>query len=120
MLTMLGEAATAEEAVESLTQNMRSIVMSTWLVRVRCIAITGRCTAGVGYVTRNWARDEHAFIWSDFKDAVKENWKQGLVISLITGLMPLVAVSYTHLQGAGNFHLLFEVEGDAWGLLAVP
>ncbi len=90
MLTMLGEAATAEEAVESLTQNMSSIVMSTLLLLVPCIAITGPCTAGVCYVTRNWARDEHAFIWSDFKDAVKENWKQGLVISLITGLMPLV------------------------------
>lgn len=56
-----------------------------------CIAITGPFTAGVSYVTRNWARDEHAFIWSDFKDAVKENWKYPLVISSITGLLPLAA-----------------------------
>ena len=52
------------------------------------IAITGPFTAGVSYVTRNWARDEHAFIWSDFKDAVKENWKIPLVLSLITGILP--------------------------------
>ncbi len=53
-----------------------------------CIAITGPFTAGVSYVTRNWARDEHAFIWSDFKDAVKANWKIPLALSTITGLIP--------------------------------
>lgn len=89
-LTLLSEAATTEEMMQSLSQNMGSIVMSTLLLLVPCIAITGPCTAGVCYVTRNWARDEHAFIWSDFKDAVKENWKQGLAISVITGLLPLV------------------------------
>ena len=56
-----------------------------------CIAITGPCTAGLSYVTRNWARDEHAFIWTDFKDAVKKNWKIPLVISTVTGLLPLAA-----------------------------
>ena len=67
------------------------LLYRTLLILIPCIAITGPATAGVSYVTRNWARDEHAFIWSDFKDAVKENWKQGLVISLITSLMPLLA-----------------------------
>lgn len=67
-----------------------AMVNMVLLLLVPCIAITGPATAGVCYVTRNWARDEHAFIWSDFKDAVKENWKQSLVISCITSLMPLV------------------------------
>ena len=57
---------------------------------IPCIAVTGPVKAGVAYVTRNWARDEHAFIWSDFKDAVKENWKQSLGISAITSVMPLL------------------------------
>ena len=78
------------EMTQSYTQGMSTIIMQTLLLLVPCIAITGPCTAGVCYVTRNWARDEHAFIWSDFKDAVKENWKQGLAISVITGLLPLV------------------------------
>ena len=60
--------------------------MLIWLVP--CLAITGPCTAGLCYVTRNWARDEHAFIWSDFKDAVKENWKVSLPLSIITGILP--------------------------------
>ena len=62
--------------------------MLLWLVP--CIAITGPFTAGLSYVTRNWARDEHAFIWTDFKDAVKENWKQALVLSVITSVLPLL------------------------------
>ena len=63
--------------------------MLIWLIP--CLAITGPFTAGLSYVTRNWARDEHAFIWSDFKDAAKENWKQALVLSAITSILPLAA-----------------------------
>ena len=65
----------------------RIFFMLLWLAP--CIAITGPFTAGLSYVTRNWARDEHAFVWADFKDAVKANWKYSLVISLITGILPL-------------------------------
>ena len=63
--------------------------MLIWLIP--CIAITGPFTAGLSYITRNWARDEHAFIWSDFKDAIKENWKQSLIISVITSILPVAA-----------------------------
>ena len=55
-----------------------------------CIAITGPFTAGLSYVTRNWARDEHAFIWSDFRDAVKANWKIPLLLSTVTGALPML------------------------------
>ena len=80
------EVMSASDAYDSLL----GILMTTLMLLVPAIAITGPCTAGVAYVTRNWARDEHAFIWSDFKDAVKENWKQSIVVSLITGALPLV------------------------------
>ena len=63
--------------------------MLIWLVP--CIAITGPFTAGLSYVVRNWARDEHAFIWTDFKDAMKANWKQALILSVITSILPLAA-----------------------------
>ena len=66
-------------------------LLTTWLlVMVPCIAITGPFNAGVTYVLRNWARDEHSFVLSDFKDALKANWKQALVISLIDGIMPFL------------------------------
>ena len=72
---------------------LESVLMSMLLWLIPCIAITGPFTAGLSYVTRNWARDEHAFIWTDFKDAVKANWKQSLVLSVITSLLPAVVFS---------------------------
>ena len=78
------------EMVENVMELAQSILFSTLVLLIPCVTITGIVTPGVAYVTRNWSRDEHAFIWSDFKDAVKENWKQGLVLSLITSLVPLI------------------------------
>lgn len=77
---------TSEDADE-MTHTLLTMLV---FLLIPCIAITGPATAGVCYVTRNWARDEHAFIWSDFKDAVKANWKQSLLVSLITSLIPAV------------------------------
>lgn len=39
--------------------------------------------AGLAFVTRNFAREEHAFVWSDFWDAVKGNWKYFLLNGFI-------------------------------------
>ncbi len=77
---------------------------------VPCTFITGPFTAGVTYVTRNWARDQHSFVWSDFWDAVKGNWKQALVVSLISGLMPLLLyisyVFYGQMSQESFFYLI--------------
>ena len=63
---------------------MRSYLF-VWLVGVvPCVAITGPSSAGSAYIMRNWARDQHAFLFSDFKDAFKGNWKHALVSSVLT------------------------------------
>lgn len=50
-----------------------------------CIPIltVGPAQAGFTYILRNYAREEHAFVWWDFKDAAKANFKQSIIISLI-------------------------------------
>ena len=73
---------------QSTATGLQNSLLKLLMWLIPCIAITGPFTAGVSYVTRNWARDEHAFIWSDFKDAVKANWKIPLVLSLVTGILP--------------------------------
>ena len=78
------------EIVANAAELLMSLINSTLLLLIPCITITGVVTPGVAYVTRNWSRDEHAFIWSDFKDAIKENWKQSLLVSFLTSLIPLV------------------------------
>ncbi len=90
-----GEVGLTEEEYNTLKNSpvdMRAYLdnsilkMLLWLFP--CIAFTGPVTAGLSFVTRNWARDEHAFIWSDFRDAVKANWKYPLMLSTITGALP--------------------------------
>ena len=66
-------------------------VISMWLLVLwPCIAITGPFNAGITYVLRNWARDQHSFVLSDFWDAVKGNWKQALPVSFISGALPFL------------------------------
>jgi uncharacterized membrane protein YesL len=78
------------------------------MVMIPCIAITGPFNAGVTYVLRNWARDEHSFVLSDFKDALKANWKQALGMSLIDGVMPfLVVTCWRFYSGMLNQSMIF-------------
>ena len=81
-------AQAAVISAEDAGDQLQGMVTLALLMLIPCIAITGPATAGVSYVTRNWSRDEHAFIWADFKDAVKANWKQSLAVSTITGFVP--------------------------------
>ncbi len=84
------QAALAAEVIKESPNQIYSILFSALVMAIPAIAITGPVQAGMAYITRNWARDEHAFIWADFKDAVKENWKQALGVSIITGLAPII------------------------------
>ncbi len=61
---------------------------------------------GLTYVTRNFARDQHAWVWSDFLDAVKSNWKQGMLMGLIKGLLMMLAYVVVSL-----YFQLYQVEG---------
>ncbi len=114
---VLSDPAMAQEAEAMLVNNAQqiySILFSGLLMAIPCILITGPVQAGLAYVTRNWARDEHAFVWSDFKDAVKDNWKQALAISAITSVVPLLMLVCWQFYGSmaqtnGMFFILPQV-----------
>lgn len=53
------------------------------------VITTGPAQAGFTYVLRNYSRQEHAFILSDFKEHTGKNFKQGLIISIIGFLVVL-------------------------------
>ena len=97
---LTGMATEDGQVVDNVLELAQSILFSTLVLLIPCVTITGIVTPGVAYVTRNWSRDEHAFIWSDFKDAVKENWKQGLVLSLVTSLVPLIVYTCWNFYGS--------------------
>jgi uncharacterized membrane protein YesL len=66
------------------------ISMLFFLLMIPCLMLTGPATAAATYIIRNWARDEHSWVWSDFKDAWKDNWKQGMFMMLINGIVLLL------------------------------
>lgn len=91
---MVAVEMTEEEQLALLQEQaalLPTMLNTALMLLIPCIFITGPWTAGVAYVTRNWARDEHAFIWSDMKDAMKENWKPALGLSAITSVVPFLA-----------------------------
>lgn len=81
----------AEGGSSQLTSVLSSYLIIYLIGLIPCIAITGPSSAGSAYIMRNWARDQHAFLLSDFKDAFKGNWKQALLTSVITALIPVLA-----------------------------
>ena len=115
-------ADSAGKLVLDSPQQIYSILFSGLVMAIPAIAITGPVQAGMAYVTRNWARDEHAFVWSDFKDAIKENWKQALGISAITGIVPLIMLVCWQFYGGmaqsnGLFFVVPQVLTLALGLV---
>jgi uncharacterized membrane protein YesL len=54
------------------------------------VITTGPAQAGFTYVLRNYSRQEHAFIWLDFKEHAVNNFKQSLLISIIDFFVALI------------------------------
>lgn len=55
------------------------------------VVTVGLANAGLTYITRNFARQKHAFIPEDFFDTIRKNWKQalpaGIINLLVTALL---------------------------------
>ncbi|MDP4152995.1 MAG: DUF624 domain-containing protein [Bacillota bacterium] len=47
------------------------------------VVTIGPATAGFTYVLRNFSREEHSFVWWDFKDNFKSNFKQSFFVGII-------------------------------------
>lgn len=69
-----------------------------------CIPVVtvGPAQAGFTYILRNYAREEHAFIWWDFKDNAIKNFKESLIICVIDFIALIV------MGIAINFYLSFK------------
>ncbi len=85
-------------------QLLNGNILTSLIILIPLIALCAVGRPGMMYVLRNWARDEHSFVWQDYKQAIKENWKQALGIGILNGLsFLLVFVAYiTYGQMAEN------------------
>ncbi|MBQ3574013.1 MAG: DUF624 domain-containing protein [Clostridia bacterium] len=63
----------------------------------------GPATAGITYVMLCFSKEEHTWVWSDFKDKVKENFKQATAVFVIDLLMTLLFyVAIIYYSGIGG------------------
>ena len=62
-----------------------SLIVINLLYFVFCIPVVtiGPATAGLTKLMRNYAREEHAFIWGDFIETFKKNFKQAFLYSVL-------------------------------------
>jgi uncharacterized membrane protein YesL len=56
------------------------------------VVTIGPAQAGLTYIMRNFAREEHAFLWSDFKEHALKNLKQSLITCLINFILIAVFI----------------------------
>lgn len=83
MLIWTGFSYLMSTTAESL---MDSGILTGYLIGlIPCLGLAGVGATGEMFVLRNWARDQHSFVVSDFKDAIKGNWKCGLAMGLMSG-----------------------------------
>lgn len=57
---------------------MLKFILLTMMMCVPMVTF-GPAQAGFTYIMRNYAREEHAFLWGDFKDTALKNLKQSLI-----------------------------------------
>lgn len=76
------------------------------------LMLTGPFTAGLTYVVRNYSRQEHAFLLSDFFEHSKKNLKQGLLMSVIQ-----VVALYLFLTAFFFYRQVFITNGWNIGIL---
>lgn len=104
-----------------VTTGYAHTTVSIILLVLSCLILFtfGPVTAAKTYILRSMVREEPVFLWTDFKYAIKRNWKQalpmGIIDLLIMGLLVYDIIWFNANMGSGGmmtFMLIF-----LWALL---
>lgn len=80
----------------SITADLGSDLMLKFILGSIFICIpvltVGPAQAGFTYILRNYAREEHAFLWWDFKENAIRNFKESLIISVLDLLVFVIVL----------------------------
>lgn len=91
------EGVTAE-TIGSLYNVIFMIMLGLGLVAFQYFVV-GPTQAGLTLIHRNFARGEHSFLWWDFKDGFKDNWKQSLIASLAGTVLCFLIINAYYFYG---------------------
>ena len=92
------------------TQAMNGNILISLIILIPLIVLATISRPGQAYVLRNWARDEHSFMWQDYKAAIASNIGQTLVVGLMNGLSFLLVfiayVTYGSMAATNKFFIV--------------
>ena len=76
--------------IEDVTSISVVIFWGAIILTVLPIITFGPARAGFEAVYRNFSKEEHSFLWTDFKDNMKSNFKQSIIVSLINFIIFII------------------------------
>lgn len=96
---------------EIFFRKFSQLVVLNLLYAVSCLPVItiGPATAGFTYILRNFSREEHAFLWMDYRDTIKKNWKQSLAVSFINAFLAVtlyVSIDFWHQQYLHSVYMI--------------
>lgn len=74
-----GDAASDPNVLSGLQMGFRTM----FALGITTLWGSGPASAGYAYILRCFAREEHAWIWSDFWDKFKSNFKQSAIVCIV-------------------------------------
>lgn len=83
----------------ALEEELDGLLFAFVLGLVPCLLIMSPGLTAMNGVCRKIAQDEPVWLWDEFKTQLKGNWKQGLLIALIDGLLLVLIVWVNWLYG---------------------
>ncbi len=108
------EAMTDPDAL--LSDTMLKFILLSVIICIPMVTV-GPAQAGFTYIMRNYAREEHAFLWSDFKDTALKNMKQSLIVGtinfIVTFLLLFSIRAYSALINLGQIPVIIGTVGFA-------
>ncbi|MDD3242893.1 MAG: DUF624 domain-containing protein [Eubacteriales bacterium] len=90
----------AQETAGAYLNELLNTLQTTLLGLIPCLVLAGPPLAGLTNVIRKWAKDEHAWLWQDFKAGMKENWKQSMLFMFIYSLIMAACMVSVRVYGA--------------------
>lgn len=95
------------------------LMFAAFIVSIPILTV-GPAQAGFTYVLRNYAREEHAFIWGDFKEKALNNFKQSSMIALVDLFVVIIlAVDINAYRSMSQGNLLMTIASTMIGIMTL-
>lgn len=86
---LLPADAVTSEVIQSAQMGFRSL----FAIGLFTLWGSGPSTAAYTFIMRNFVREQHSWIFSDFFSNLRENFKQGIVVAIIDVLVVFLAIT---------------------------